>query len=194
MHSRLFLSPLLAAIITASVAQHVHFEPPEVQHYVESMNSDYSQWTHYPGPSPAWSHHHPYPPRPTHPYPPPPENQCKYWLADIKHQGIAAFNPNPNNYTVFRNVKSFGARGDGVHDDTAAINRAISSGGRCGPGSCASTTVTPAVVYFPPGEYTKKSSTMPFSFKARLLRASVSFEALHGQRPSTKNPQGPRMP
>lgn len=34
-----------------------------------------------------------------------------YWLADIKHQGIAAFNSNPSNYTVFRNVKDYGAKG-----------------------------------------------------------------------------------
>jgi hypothetical protein len=28
----------------------------------------------------------------------------------IKHQGIAAFNPNPATYQVFRNVKDFGAK------------------------------------------------------------------------------------
>lgn len=74
-------------------------------------------------------------------------------MEDIKHQGIATFNPNPNNYTVFRNVKSFGAKGDGVTDDTAAIQRAISEGNRCAPNSCSSSTTTPAVVYFPGGTY-----------------------------------------
>lgn len=34
-----------------------------------------------------------------------------YWLADITHQGVAAFNPNPSGYKVFRNVKGYGARG-----------------------------------------------------------------------------------
>lgn len=35
-----------------------------------------------------------------------------FWLEDIKHQGIAAFNPDPSSYQVFRNVKDFGAKGD----------------------------------------------------------------------------------
>ena len=42
--------------------------------------------------------------------------------------------------------------GDGVTDDTAAIQAAIAAGGRCGQG-CASTTTTPALVYFPAGTY-----------------------------------------
>ncbi|KAL7283547.1 hypothetical protein ACG7TL_002981 [Trametes sanguinea] len=76
-----------------------------------------------------------------------------YWMQNIKHQGIAAFNSNPSSYQVFRNVKDFGAKGDGVTDDTAAINQAVSSGNRCGGGTCDSSTTTPAVVYFPQGTY-----------------------------------------
>jgi glucan 1,3-beta-glucosidase len=38
-------------------------------------------------------------------------NDAPYWLADIRHQGIAAFNSNPSSYTVFRNVKDYGAKG-----------------------------------------------------------------------------------
>jgi hypothetical protein len=34
-----------------------------------------------------------------------------YWLAGISHQGLAAFNSNPSGYTVFRNVKDYGAKG-----------------------------------------------------------------------------------
>lgn len=35
-----------------------------------------------------------------------------YWLADIAHQGVAAFNSNPAGYKVFRNVKDYGAKGN----------------------------------------------------------------------------------
>ncbi|KAG7425147.1 putative glucan endo-1,3-beta-glucosidase [Fusarium oxysporum f. sp. raphani] len=38
----------------------------------------------------------------------------------------------------------------GVADDTDAINKAISSGGRCGGGKCTGSTIYPATVYFPP--------------------------------------------
>lgn len=36
---------------------------------------------------------------------------CTYWLEDIKHQGVAAFNADPGDYQVFRNVRDFGAKG-----------------------------------------------------------------------------------
>ncbi|KAF8992167.1 exo-beta-1,3-glucanase [Cyathus striatus] len=76
-----------------------------------------------------------------------------FWMQSIKHQGISAYNSDPAGYKVFRNVKDFGAVGDGVHDDTTAINAAINSQGRCGGGSCPSSTITPAVVFFPKGTY-----------------------------------------
>lgn len=36
---------------------------------------------------------------------------ASYWLASIAHQGVAAFNPDPSGYKVFRNVKDYGAKG-----------------------------------------------------------------------------------
>lgn len=43
--------------------------------------------------------------------------------------------------------------GDGVTDDSDAINRAISDGNRCGPFVCQSASDSPAVVYIPSGTY-----------------------------------------
>ncbi|KAK0301952.1 hypothetical protein LTR01_009060 [Friedmanniomyces endolithicus] len=161
MRSFMFLTLLLAAIC-GTTAQHVHLDIPEVEGYVQSMLGEFNHYTRYPGPSPTyWKHPSP---RPTKPAPSPPANSCAYWLENIKHQGIAAFNPSPSTYQVFRNVKDFGAKGDGVTDDTAAINNAISSGGRCGPGTCSSTTVTPAVVYFPAGMYMINASIIDYYY------------------------------
>ncbi|KAH8650653.1 glycoside hydrolase family 55 protein [Tricladium varicosporioides] len=84
-----------------------------------------------------------------------PRASTPYWLEGIQHQGISAFGP--GGYQVFRNVKDYGARGDGVTDDTAAINAAMNAGGRCGQG-CPSSTVTPAIIYFPSGTYLLSSS------------------------------------
>ncbi|KAH7118006.1 pectate lyase superfamily protein-domain-containing protein [Dendryphion nanum] len=90
--------------------------------------------------------------------PQPTNSACEeFWLENIKHQGVASFNPNTT-YKVFRNVKDYGAVGDGITDDTAAIQRAVSEGGRCAPGVCQSSTITPAVVYFPAGTYLISSS------------------------------------
>ncbi|KAJ7632166.1 exo-beta-1,3-glucanase [Roridomyces roridus] len=82
-----------------------------------------------------------------------------YWLEAIKHQGKSAYNNNQT-YQVFRNVKDFGATGDGVTDDTVAINNAISSGGRCGEPP----RLTPALVYFPAGTYLVSNSIIAYYY------------------------------
>ncbi|KAL1302651.1 hypothetical protein AAFC00_003018 [Neodothiora populina] len=74
-----------------------------------------------------------------------------YWLANVARRGQVAFGSN-SNYAVYRNVKDYGATGNGNSDDTAAINAAITDGSRCGNG-CDSSTITPALIYFPPGTY-----------------------------------------
>jgi len=60
-------------------------------------------------------------------------------------------------------VKDYGAKGDGTTDDTAAINKAISDGNRCGPG-CTGSTTTPALVYFPPGTYLVKAPIIDYYY------------------------------
>ncbi|KAJ7500847.1 exo-beta-1,3-glucanase [Mycena galericulata] len=92
-----------------------------------------------------------------------------FWMQNIKHQGIAAFNPNSTTYQVFRNIKDFGAKGDGITDDTVAINAAISTGNRCGGGSCPSSTTTPAIVFFPRGEYVVSAPIIAYYYTQHVL-------------------------
>jgi hypothetical protein len=82
-----------------------------------------------------------------------------FWLEKISHEGVAPFAG--SGYKVFRNVKAYGAKGDGRTDDTEAINKAISEGNRCGPG-CTGSTKTPGLVYFPPGTYMVSSPIIDF--------------------------------
>jgi len=78
-----------------------------------------------------------------------------YWYEHVKHNGINPVIANGTSWKVFRNVKDYGAKGDGVTDDTDAIQRAINEGNgvytrdqdRFG------TTGQPAVVYIPSGAY-----------------------------------------
>eukprot|EP01088_Endostelium_zonatum_P001311 TRINITY_DN11627_c0_g1_i2.p1 TRINITY_DN11627_c0_g1~~TRINITY_DN11627_c0_g1_i2.p1 ORF type:complete len:252 (-),score=54.02 TRINITY_DN11627_c0_g1_i2:93-848(-) len=85
-----------------------------------------------------------------------------YWLENIEHNGQSAENQNKG-YKVWRNVKDYGAKGDGVTDDTAAIQAATIAGGRCGEG-CGSSTLTPGVVYFPSGTYLISSSIIQYYY------------------------------
>lgn len=91
------------------------------------------------------------------------QSPSSFWMADIDRSHSTVWG-NPNStYQIFRNVKNFGAVGDGRTDDTAAINSAISSGGRCGDG-CNSSTIQPALVYFPPGTYKVSKPVIMFYY------------------------------
>ena len=43
------------------------------------------------------------------------QTAAAFWMGDIAHQGLSPFNPDAS-YKVFRNVKDFGAKGDGGED------------------------------------------------------------------------------
>lgn len=64
---------------------------------------------------------------------------CSWWYPSTRH-GAA-----------YRNVHDFGALGDGVHDDTAAIRAAVNFQQTGGDGS--NLAKSAAVVYLPPGDY-----------------------------------------
>ncbi|KAK7413340.1 hypothetical protein QQX98_007783 [Neonectria punicea] len=108
--------------------------------------------------------------------------QAKYWMEDIGHFGRSPYFPD-SHYRVFRDVKDYGAVGDGVTDDTAAINAAISAGSRCAPGVCKGSTISPATVYFPSGTYLISSSIIDFYYtqligdpnNMPIIKASGSF-------------------
>ncbi|PHH65715.1 hypothetical protein CDD82_1637 [Ophiocordyceps australis] len=105
-----------------------------------------------------------------------------WWFADIARQGRATYNQD-GEYKVFRNVKDFGAVGDGQADDTRAINEAMAAGGRCGQG-CTSSTTTPAIVYFPPGTYLVSAPLVPYYYSQMVgdavrvptLKAAPGFQ------------------
>lgn len=108
-----------------------------------------------------------------------------YWLADIQRQGVAPYNPNKDAYKIFRNVKDYGAKGDGSTDDTEAINKAVADGDRCGEG-CDSSTTTPAIVYFPAGTYAVSKPIIQYYYTQFVgdinnlptLKATANFEGM----------------
>ncbi|KAJ7066188.1 exo-beta-1,3-glucanase [Mycena amicta] len=89
-----------------------------------------------------------------------------YWMQTITRQGTSPFNPSGSAYKVFRNVMAppYNAKGDGTTDDTDAINRAISDGGRCGNLTCQSSSVEPALIYFPRGQYLITKPILPYYY------------------------------
>ncbi|KAB8225907.1 pectin lyase-like protein [Aspergillus novoparasiticus] len=97
-----------------------------------------------------------------------------YWMTTMEQRGESPFAP--SGYKVWRNVKDYGAKGDGVTDDTAAINRAISDGGRCGV-DCGSSTIYPAVVYFPPGTYLVSSPIIQY-FNTQFLGDPLDYPTI----------------
>ncbi len=89
-----------------------------------------------------------------------------YWMQDLARKGTVPWGDDAS-YVVFRNVLDYGAVGDGVTDDTEAINHAMTDGKRCGE-KCNGSTTKNAIVYFPPGNYLI-SSTVPMPFGTQVI-------------------------
>ncbi|KAH8898657.1 pectin lyase-like protein [Thozetella sp. PMI_491] len=84
------------------------------------------------------------------------EAEGTFWMESIARKGAWPWGNNPS-HKVFRNVKNYGAKGDGTTDDTDAINKAIAEKDQCS-GACYGSTTTGAIIYFPPGVYLVKSA------------------------------------
>ncbi|CAK4030875.1 Glucan 1,3-beta-glucosidase [Lecanosticta acicola] len=106
-----------------------------------------------------------------------------FWFSQIKRQGQPAYGRNAT-YQVFRNVLDYGAKGDGITDDTDAFNAAIADGNRCGwmtggyiGGTqtyggyygCDSQTTTPAIVYVPGGRTYMISSPVIMLYMTQMV-------------------------
>jgi glucan 1,3-beta-glucosidase len=107
-----------------------------------------------------------------------------YWVSQIKRQGKSPYAGNTS-FVIWRNVKDYGAKGDGVTDDTTAINLAGSIGDRCGLG-CGSRLSEAAIVYFPAGVYRLSSPAIMYYHTSYIgdannlptLKALPSFDAI----------------
>ena len=108
---------VVSALTNTALAQHLHYQIPEVEEDVQYMLSRFDHYHTYHGPTgtATTATQTGKPRRP----PPTPTSTCAYWLEDIKHQGLSPFHPDPASYQVFRNVKDFGAKGD---PDTRDVN------------------------------------------------------------------------
>ncbi|CAG8390666.1 unnamed protein product [Penicillium salamii] len=97
-----------------------------------------------------------------------------YWMASLEQNGASPFVE--KGYKVWRNVMDYGAKGDGVTDDTTAINRAISDGNRCGA-NCKSSTIYPVVVWFLLGTYLVSSPVIQF-YNTQLLGDPIDLPTI----------------
>lgn len=94
------------------------------------------------------------------------ERASSYWLSSSSITKGSAYG-NSASYQVWRDVTAFGAKGDGVTDDTAAINQAMTAGSRCALG-CNSSTTSPAIVFFPSGTY-KISTPIQMPYYTQMI-------------------------
>lgn len=101
---------LVAAIVAFAAftyAQHGNYEIPQVRAVVSAILEEYKGYVTYSGPSEPVAT----PALRVAVGPVPDASVCSFWMESIAHQGIAAFNNN-SSYAVFRNVKTYGAKGE----------------------------------------------------------------------------------
>lgn len=144
--------------------------PTSYQFSFGNKNDSVTPWKPWHHPSPP---HYPRPPvcGVQHPSP-----QKEFWLSSFKgaREGISPFLVDGHDYNVFRNVKDYGAIGDGGTDDTDAFNRAITDESRMGGGKGAGgTTGQPALIYVPPGTY-KISSSIQLFIDTQLIGDAIN--------------------
>lgn len=101
------------------------------------------------------------------------QSASDFWLPNVPHNGTSPFLINGTNYQVYRDVTAFGAKGDGVSDDSAAFNNAITFGGRCKGGNCGGTTGKPALIYVPPGTY-MLSNTVQLLLNTQIIGNGIN--------------------
>ena len=87
-----------------------------------------------------------------------PMTTCSWWYETTLHG------------KSFRNVRDFGAFGDGIHDDTAAIQLAFDANQTGGAGT--NLAKSPAIVYLPPGDYLV-SDTIVMWYYAHLVGSAA---------------------
>ncbi|CAK7219716.1 hypothetical protein SBRCBS47491_003942 [Sporothrix bragantina] len=91
----------------------------------------------------------------------------RFWMEDFQRKGTVPWGDDPN-YKVFRNVVTdYGADNTGKKDATAAIQKAIDDGKRCGE-KCNGSSTKNAIVYFPAGTYLV-SSTIKVYFGTQII-------------------------
>ena len=121
-HATAFMRPAPPYMVKPKPHEYQNWLPDHPGHgHFHRKNNSMSPWHPYPHHPPHYS-----PPRQcsmSGEYPP----QGDFWLPNFHgvYQGTSPFLANGSNYEVFRDVKDFGAVGDGKTDDTKAINNAI---------------------------------------------------------------------
>lgn len=87
-------------------------------------------------------------------------------MESLARKGTVQWGDNAT-YTVFRNVRDYGAVGNGVTDDTKALKAVMNDGKQC-DAKCNGSTLKNTIVYIPPGTFLI-STAIPLPFGTRVI-------------------------